>query len=188
MRSSEGQTVDTTQARHRIVDWVQVITVPVELLGVLICTVLLLPIIIAWIKPPTTVGLFILIILPGGVLVGLICAIYAQLAGIMFDPAKDLLVIPAYSIRRRIRISEIRDANSEFAPRGTFFGAAMAAVARATNDGKTAKPQKLYIVNLSGTFGSRQARFMSKKRRDQFLSDLRQYAPHVKITRFAAWS
>jgi hypothetical protein len=64
----------------------------------------------------------------------------------------------------------------------------MAAVARATNEGKTAKPQKLYIVNLSGEFGSRQARFMSKKRRDEFLSHLRQYAPHVRITRFAAWS
>src|SRR3569833_404946 len=165
MQTGERSAAATGQIGVRLIDWVQVFTVPIELFAVLIASAFVLMLLLIWIKPSAAIAALLAAVIVGVPLVALPAAIYAQLTGYVFDPVRDQLVVPAYSIRRRLRLSEIRDANSEFAPRGTFFGAAMSALARAMNEGKGAKPQKLYTVNLSGTFGSRQARFMSKKRR-----------------------
>lgn len=177
-----------TAQKSRMIDWVQAFTLPFELIVLTFVGLLLLPILLMPLHAPPTVNWTIYFGVIGILVFAIIGALWSQFSGIVFDAANDKLTIPAYSIRRSIPLTAIRDANSEFVSGGTIFGALIAAGANATNKGSRARPKRLYVVNLSGPFGSRQAQFLTKKRRDQFLSLLRRFAPHARITRFAAWS
>ncbi|MCG2633234.1 hypothetical protein L6654_42760, partial [Bradyrhizobium sp. WYCCWR 13023] len=117
------------------------------------------------------------------VVVGPLAAI-SQLAGVKFDSAQDSLSYPLYVLRRTIRLSEIRDANSQtitkpaFQITNTIIG--MVSVGQIKGLGTT----KRYFANMSGDFGSRRIVFHTKSKRDQFFSLLRRYAPHCRITRW----
>ncbi|MGE0289966.1 MAG: hypothetical protein AB7I42_27635 [Bradyrhizobium sp.] len=111
-------------------------------------------------------------------------AVWAQLMGTVFDGPRDTLSFPMYVLRRRVRLSEIRDANAQtitkpaFQMTNTIIG--LISVGQIKGLGNT----KRYFVNLSGEFGSRRITFHAKYKRDQFLSLLRAYAPDCRITRW----
>jgi hypothetical protein len=103
--------------------------------------------------------------------------------GVVFDPDEDELRYPSFALRRSIRLSGITDANAQVVVR-----ALMATLANGIGSGPKSRPDKQYAVNLSGDFGTRQVRFASRKRRDQFLSMIRRFAPHAHITRWTGWA
>lgn len=175
-----------TSTTSHMRDWVQAFTLPFELISLAVCLLLLLPLALSHANPDASTIANLTVIAVFGI--ATVSAIWVQFYGFVFDATADKLTIPTYLIQRSIPLSDIRDANSEFVPGGTIFGAILAAAANATNKGPRSKARRLYVVNLSGPFGSRQARFLSKRRRDQFLSLLRRFAPQARITRFAAWS
>jgi hypothetical protein len=76
-------------------------------------------------------------------------------------------MLPYFVFQRTVRLSQIHDANCEFEYR-KFFD----------------MPIQYYMVNLSGDFGMRQVTFVTKSRRDQFLSLLSRYAADCNITRW----
>jgi hypothetical protein len=176
-----------TSTKSRIVDWVQAFTFPFEIVIATFLGLILAPVTIAGFGNSRFIAACLVVIFVLAVL-AFIGALWSQFAGTVFDADNDKLTFPTYSIRRTVPLSEIRDANSEFVYGGTILGRIMGNMARALNRQHTAKPSRMYVVNLSGPFGSRQVRFLSKRRRDQFLSLLRRYAPQARITRFAAWS
>jgi hypothetical protein len=131
---------------------------------------------VAAISAPRLVGMGILI---GAVLFA--SWLYSQLCGYVFDFNNDTLSFPSFVIRRKVLIGELHDANAQIVYR-TFMSAAASALG-----GNRHGPERQYGVNLSGDFGSRQLRFASRKRRDEFLSVLRHYVPHCRITRWQGW-
>lgn len=177
-----------TGPTSRMRDWVQAFTLPFELIIATILGLLTAPVALLVVgnSDPILRWNVVVIVLVVGVL-SVFGALWAQFAGIHFDATRDKLIFPTYSIRRTISLSEISDANSEFVSGGTILGRIFGNMARASGNYK-GKQARMYVVNLSGEFGSRQVRFLSKRRRDQFLSLLRRYAPHARITRFGAWS
>jgi hypothetical protein len=99
-----------------------------------------------------------------------LCALFAKhLQGVVLDIAGDTLEFPTRIWRTRVLISEVHDANFETASVMAPFGK---------------KKYREYRVNLSGDFGSRQVRFATKAKRDEFASALRRGAPMVRISRW----
>jgi hypothetical protein len=106
---------------------------------------------------------------------------YVHLRGYVFDPARDALYYPMRILRRSLRLSQVTDANCQTVtkrirsdPRS--FGEIGSIKTRIVTR---------YNANLSGEFGSRRVIFYSRYKRDQFISLLREYAPHVRITRWS---
>lgn len=113
-------------------------------------------------------------------LIGLItfaAVLFTHFRGTIIDTGKNSLSFPTLFLPRTVKLSEIDDANAEFwtrsGPIGNFGDSSVK---------ETTGSARIYAANLSGEFGSRQIKFWSKKRRDQFLSNLRKTAPHVRIT------
>jgi len=96
---------------------------------------------------------------------------WVHFGGAAFDVTQNTLTFPTVLFRRSVRLSEIRDAN-------------VANLARKFRGNRTTT-RWIYAVDLSGDFGGRQVKFWSRKRRDQFLSDLRHLCPKCRITRWA---
>ncbi len=98
--------------------------------------------------------------------------------GFAFNSKSDRLTYPTILFRRSIALSEIHDADGQYLGELKFPG---------MSDTTTGKDYptiiRRYAINLSGEFGSRQLKFWSRKKRDQFLSLLRSYAPECRITR-----
>jgi len=107
----------------------------------------------------------------------------AHLMGIVFDLDGDQLHYPSFILRRSIPLSGITDANAQVVVRSF-----MSTLANNIGSGPKSRPDKQYAVNLSGDFGTRQVRFASRKRRDQFLSIVRRFAPRARITRWTDWA
>lgn len=111
-------------------------------------------------------------------------AFFSQILGFSFDEAKNRLSYPLYAFRRKVRLSEIDDANCQtitkpaFQITNTIIG--LISIGQIKGLGNT----KRYFVNLSGEFGARRVVFHTKYKRDQFLSLLRAYAPNCRITRW----
>lgn len=99
--------------------------------------------------------------------------------GIVFNPDRDELRYPSFILRRSIPLSGITDANAQVVVRSL-----MSTLANGIGSGPKSRPDKQYAVNLSGDFETRQVRFASRKRRDQFLSMIRRFAPQAHITRW----
>lgn len=102
--------------------------------------------------------------------------LFIQLWGYVFDPVNDRLSYPLYFIRRRLTLSGLSDANCQSYSRTQRTSGVDGSVA--------SRIIRRYAVNLSGSFGARRVVFFSKYKRDQFLSLVRGYAPHVRITRW----
>lgn len=109
--------------------------------------------------------------------------IIAHLMGSVFDLNNDQLRYPSFILRRSIPLSGITDANAQVVVRSLMSG-----LANNIGSGPKNRPEKQYAVNLSGNFGTRQVRFASRKRRDQFLSMIRRFAPQAHITRWTGWA
>lgn len=109
--------------------------------------------------------------------------IIAHLMGTVFDLDSDQLRYPSFILRRSIPLSGITDANAQVVVRSLMSG-----LANNIGSGPKSRADKQYAVNLSGNFGTRQVRFASRKRRDQFLSMIRRFAPQAHITRWTGWA
>lgn len=111
-------------------------------------------------------------------------ALIQKLRGTVFDCQAGTVRFYSFWLRRRVSLSEIRDANCEFgvplSPTKWVFGM----FGRKHKRGRSDARQRTYMVNLSGAFGSRQVRFHHKRWRDRFLSILRDQAPRCRITRW----
>ena len=111
-------------------------------------------------------------------------ALIQKLMGTVFDCRSGTVRFYSFWVRRRVSMSEISDANCEFgipvSPARLMFGI----FGRKHKRGRSDARQRTYMVNLSGTFGSRQVRFHHKRWRDRFLSILRDQAPRCRITRW----
>jgi hypothetical protein len=177
-------------SKARMRDWIQAFTYPSEILVATVLGLLLVPILFAAIgnASPTLARVALAAMIACFLMAILLCfgAIWSQFAGIVFDARNNRLTFPAYSIRRAVALSEIQDANSESISGGTIIGRTLRNMAQSPR--KNSSRYRMYVVNLSGRFGSRPVRFLSKRRRDQFLSLLRVYAPQARITRFATWN
>lgn len=105
--------------------------------------------------------------------------------GTTFDTHHDLIIFPTFLFRRRVPLSKVRDANCVYIERKITLPTY-------NYDGVGPKTQtrtkRIYAVDLSGDFGGRQIKFWSRKRRDQFLSELRELQPECRITRWASGS
>jgi hypothetical protein len=110
-----------------------------------------------------------------------IWGLVAQLIGYSIDTPQDRLAYPRYFFRRRVRISEIHDANAQ-----TITSRRKSDYGRIVGDTRpTTTVSRTYQINLSGDFGLRHVAFSTKGRRDLFLSLLRQAVPTVRITRWS---
>ena len=90
-----------------------------------------------------------------------------KLIGVVFDLQAGTVRFYSLWIRRRVFLSEIRDANCEF---GILISPAqlwVLAGGGSKGRGRSAASQRTYMVNLSGSFGSRQVRFHHKRWRGQ---------------------
>jgi hypothetical protein len=108
-----------------------------------------------------------------------------QFSGISFKPLENVLSYPSYFFSRTILLNEIRDANAQQIKGGA--GSLLWELALMAAQNRTMKARQ-HAVNLSGEFGSCQIRFLTRQRRDQFLSALSTYAPDVSITRGMTYS
>ena len=115
--------------------------------------------------------------------IGLI-ALTTQLRGAYFNGPNKLLSYPLTVFRREVRISDIRDANCQTITKPAFHISNTIIGIVSVGQIKGLGITKRYIVNMSGEFGSRRVIFHTKYKRDQFLSLLRSFAPHVRITRW----
>ena len=129
----------------------------------------------------STKNSFALLLLPASLIS--LAAMVQKLVGVVLDPAEGTVRFYSFWIRRRILLSEIRDANCEF---GILVSPTSLWMTSSGGKGRgRSKPgQRTYMVNLSGDFGSRQVRFNHKRWRDRFLSVLRDHAPRCRITRW----
>lgn len=109
---------------------------------------------------------------------------FVHFGGTIFDVTQDTLSFPTLLFRRSIRLSEIRDANVANLTR-RFQVPNLALAGGGKGPATRASTQRIYAVDLSGDFGGRQVKFWSRKRRDQFLSNLRHLYPKIRITRWA---
>lgn len=111
-------------------------------------------------------------------------ALIQKLMGVKFDLQAGTIKFTTFWMRRRVFLSDIRDANCEFgiplSPTRLMFGL----FGQKRLRGRSEARQRTYMVNLSGPFGSRQLRFHHKRWRDRFLSILRDQAPRCRITRW----
>jgi hypothetical protein len=115
------------------------------------------------------------------------------LQGYVFDSSRDVLEYPFNRniFRRQVRLSAIHDANCQVITKKHTNAIGDFGVNYNTISGNSRKPRrrtwtsKSFQVNLSGDFGARRLNFADKYKRDQFVSLLREYAPHVKITRWS---
>jgi len=102
-----------------------------------------------------------------------------QSQGTVMNSGDRTLRFPTAVWRRTVSLDDIHDANCQ-----VVYKTALISIIDAFNKPKRqSRPKRQYAVNLSGEFGSRQLRFGSKKRRDQFLSVLREYT-HCRVTRW----
>lgn len=109
----------------------------------------------------------------------LVATAYIHFKGTYIDVDGDRLTYPMWLCRRSVRISEIQNINAESYTRTlpeTSSGE------MGVNYPKTR--HRVYAANLSGEFGSRQIKFWSKRKRDQFFGYIEHCAPHVNITRW----
>ena len=105
--------------------------------------------------------------------------------GTIFNTGQDTLSFPTLLLRRKIYFSEIRDANvANLTRKIRVPNIALAGGGKGPATRTSTK--RIYAVDLSGDFGGRQVKFWSRKRRDQFLSNLRDLCPKCHITRWAA--
>jgi hypothetical protein len=171
--------MEIDQDRARMVDWLQCVKLPVmfALLGTIL--------IIFAMKSPDLRGVATYVVLAALLFLGVgLFALMTQLRGIYFNGPKDSLSYPLTVFRRGVQISDVRDANCQtitkpaFHITNTIIG--IVSVGQIKGLGTT----KRYILNMSGEFGSRRVIFHTKYKRDQFLSLLRRFAPHVRITRW----
>jgi hypothetical protein len=102
--------------------------------------------------------------------------------GTTMDLRSGCLSFPSVLWRRSVSLDQIHDANCQVVYRGGL--ASLNNVLDSSGSRRRPPAVRQYAVNLSGAFGSRQVRFASKKRRDQFLSLLRQFT-HCRITRWS---
>ncbi|WP_338692476.1 DUF4339 domain-containing protein [Bradyrhizobium sp. 26S5] len=181
---------DAPPTTERMIDWTQCCKLPVtfSVIGLFILNYVFQQFAIekkplSTFFPTTGPDLFVLLLAVTYVMVGPV-ALISQLLGVTFNAAKDTLSYPLYVFRRKIRLSEIRDANSQtitkpaFQITNTIIG--MVSVGQIKGLGTT----KRYFANMSGDFGSRRIVFHTKSKRDQFFSLLRRYAPQCRITRW----
>ena len=110
--------------------------------------------------------------------------------GAVFDQASDTLTYPTLWLRRTIHLSAIRDANCQLVRRKHRYDNPARLTGEAGSQKHISFESTYYAVNLSGEdFDTREVRFWSRKRRDQFLSYLRQFVPTCRITRWSGgWS
>jgi hypothetical protein len=102
--------------------------------------------------------------------------------GTIFDLKIDSVTFPTLLFGRKVRLSSIRDANCVYIERTMTLP-----IYHESGGPKThTSVRRIYAVDLSGDFGGRQVKFWSRKRRDQFLSILRQVQPACKISRWAS--
>lgn len=166
-----------TAARARMVDWLQCCKLP--LLFTTICGYA----IYGHLTGSKAAGeTFPLLSFAALVLITLF-AVASQLSGFLFDEAKDRLSYPMYIFRRSVPLSEIADANCETISKPAFRATNTVIGVLSGHQFKAGKTKR-YIVNISGEFGSRRIILHTKQKRDQFLSLLRAYAPHCRITRW----
>ena len=111
-------------------------------------------------------------------------AFFSQILGVSFNAAQDRLSYPLYVFRRNIRLSEIHDANSQTKTKPAFYITNTIIGMVSDHQIKGLGTTKRYFVNMSGDFGARRIVFHTKYKRDQFLSLLRSFAPHCRITRW----
>jgi hypothetical protein len=155
-------------ARSRMVDWIQSSYLPFAGLSVGLVSALFSTVF----KYPSLAGLCLL-----ASILAFPVVLCVNLVGYVFDPCRDRLSYPLYFMRRRLSLSELSDANCQsYSKRLRTSGV----------DGSSAsRTIRRYAVNLSGSFGARRIVFFSKYKRDQFLSLIRHFAPHVRITRWS---
>lgn len=171
----------THSSRFRVIDWYRAITLTsVPLL--IICGILSADQsqsinILAGPTPNEIIG-----IVAGFVT---IVVAYVHFTGSVFDMGEDTLSIPTLLFIRTIRLSEVRDANCVYIVRH-FEIPNFALVGGGDGPKTNTATHRIYAVDLSGPFGARQVKFWSRKRRDQFLSILRELCPDCRITRWAA--
>lgn len=174
--------IDTAEsnavAQARMVDWLQCCKLPllfVLIWGYAIYNSLTSP--HGSFDPPTLLGLAILTLIA-------LYVVVVQLSGFLFDEANDRLSYPMHIFRRSLPLSEVADANCETISKPAFK-ATNAVIGFLSGLQFRVGMTKRYVVNISGDFGSRRIILHSKHKRDQFLSLLRTYAPHCRITRWA---
>jgi hypothetical protein len=187
----EYDDVDTSaKGRTRMVDWIQCCKLPLALsvIGFLVLFQLTDNLRsrsknVVDLVPNTREDAAVAVLLVAYVILGPL-AVWAQLMGTVFDGRADRLSYPTYVLRRRLRLSELRDANVQTTTKPAFQMTnaiiGLISVGQIKGLGNT----KRYFVNLSGDFGARRIAFHTKYKRDQFLSLLRAYAPDCRITRW----
>lgn len=104
--------------------------------------------------------------------------ISTKLNGFKIDNSDYKIKYYIFGVSTSIELQEITDANCE-----TIKGAPLLLDFPFQLMGGSLN-WKQYAVNLSGTFGSRQIKFQSKRWRDQFLGALQESCPDVRITRW----
>lgn len=186
----ERDGIASAQSKTRMVDWLQCCKLPVALsiIGFLVLYGVTGDLrssskSMADLVPSTREDAAVASLLVAYLVLGPL-AVWAQLMGTVFDGPRDTLSYPTYILRRRVRLSRIRDANAQTVTKpalqitNTVIG--LISVGRIKGLGNT----KRYFVNLSGKFGARRIAFHTKYKRDQFLSLLHAYAPDCRITRW----
>jgi hypothetical protein len=110
---------------------------------------------------------------------------WVHFGGTVFDVKNDTLTFPTLLFSRSIPLSQIRDANAASLTR-TYKVPNVALAGGGSGPKTQTVVHRVYAVDLSGNFGGRQVKFWSRKRRDQFLSVLRNLRPDCHITRWAS--
>jgi hypothetical protein len=175
----DGESGQLENQKSRMVDWLQSIKLPFTMLFV-VPVIAILPVETIF-KDTHSVGTSIFVVIWFLVsLATIAAALIVQLIGFSFNAEKNLLSYPYYFLRRKVHLSEIDDANCQVVTKQGFDLASV--IGERTSGPKTTKR---YDVNLSGEFGARRIVFHSKYKRDEFLSLIRKYAPHVRITRWS---
>lgn len=159
------------RSRVRVIDWYRAIT--------LTTTVVIVAVALSATTDPQSVQLFSAAVCLLAIWLG-----FVHFAGTVFDVTQDTLTFPTLLFRRSVRLSEIRDANVANLTR-RFQVPNFALAGGGKGPATRASIQRIYAVDLSGDFGGRQLKFWSRKRRDQFLSNLRHLCPKIRITRWA---
>ena len=105
------------------------------------------------------------ILLPGAVVAFVVLT--QKLAGTVFDLGRGTVRYYSWWRPRTLALADIRDANCEFAimlsPSRIALAMCGGAGGSKARRGRGGADQRTYMVNLSGTFGSRQVRFYSKR-------------------------
>jgi hypothetical protein len=159
----------------RIIDWKQLVMVPIQLGLMAVVLPLLVSVVIG--------GGFIAASLMVVLILAIPISIVVTAMGIVLDGESSTLTYPVYVIRRSLPLDAIRAANCQNVTQRTETGSYARMVGE--SGGRRIIYNKSYHVNLSGSFESRRLIFTSKYKRDQFLTYLRDYAPDCRITRWS---